>query len=236
MTSIETGQSWSERLNPRNWTLTVKLVVVGLVPALLAFSLGILRVADQAAAAGEIGRSSQLLEVQERVAGTADSLRQERDEATLYVAGGRAGNRGVLEIGFSQSEAEVEEMLSALQGTDDLDATTLSAMQQAEGQIGQLPNLRTDSTDNPGIGTGQIASRYTEVVNSLDVLDRALLRQLRTPGIGRPGGRAHRCHQRGGAARRAAHAAGRRHPRRRTAAGRRRLGRGHRQRPPGGVR
>ena len=184
MTSIETGQSWSERLNPRNWTLTVKLVVVGIVPALLAFSLGILRVSDQAAAAGEIGRSSQLLEVQERVAGTADSLRQERDEATLYVAGGRAGNRGVLEIGFSQSEAEVEEMLSALQGTDDLDATTLSAMQQAEGQIGQLPNLRTDSTDNPGIGTGQITSRYTEVVNSLDVLDRALLRQLRTPGIG----------------------------------------------------
>ena len=66
MTSIETGHSWSERWNPRNWTLTWKLVVVGLVPALLALVLGVLRVADQAGEAAEVGRSTRLLEVQDR--------------------------------------------------------------------------------------------------------------------------------------------------------------------------
>src|SRR5690606_8945711 len=81
VTSTETRQPWSERLNPRNWTLTVKLVVVGLVPALLALALGVLRVSDQAGAAAELGQSTQLLEVQEGVAATADVLRQERDEA-----------------------------------------------------------------------------------------------------------------------------------------------------------
>ncbi|WP_345606121.1 sensor histidine kinase [Pseudonocardia adelaidensis] len=183
MTSTETRQSWSERLNPRNWTLTVKLVVVGIVPALLALVLGVLRVSDQAGAAAELGRSTQLLDVQQRVTSTAGVLRQERDEATLYVAGGRAGDRGVLEIGFNQSEAEAEEMLTALEGADGLEPTTVAAVAQAKGQIGQLQNLRADVTDNPGIGASQILSRYGEVVASLDVLDRALLRQLRTPEV-----------------------------------------------------
>ena len=89
MTSTETRQSWSERLNPRNWTLTWKLVVVGLVPALLALSLGILRVSDQAQAASEIGHSSELLEVQGHVADAADALRQERGSPV----GGRSHRR-----------------------------------------------------------------------------------------------------------------------------------------------
>ncbi|MHA6621768.1 sensor histidine kinase [Pseudonocardia sp. DLS-67] len=183
MTSTEARQSWSERLNPRNWTLTVKLVVVGIVPALLALVLGVLRVSDQAGAAAELGQSTQLLEVQEQVAGAADALRQERDEATLYVASGRAGDRGVLEIGFNQSEADAEEMLTALEGAEGLEPTSVAAVAQTKGQIGQLQNLRADVTDNPGIGAPQILSRYSEVVASLDVLDRALLRQLRTPEV-----------------------------------------------------
>jgi signal transduction histidine kinase len=182
VTSTETRQPWSERLNPRNWTLTVKLVVVGIVPALLALVLGVLRVSDQAGVAAELGQSTQLLDVQARVASTADALRQERDEATLFVAGGRKGDRGVLEIGFNQSEAAAEEMLSSLEAADGLEPTTVAALGPVKGQIGQLQTLRADVTDNPSIGARQILDRYSEAVASLDVLDRALLRQLRTPG------------------------------------------------------
>ena len=121
MTSIEPGSGWSERLNPRNWTLTWKLVVVGLVPALLALALGVLRIADDADQAAELGRSSRLVEVQDQVAGAANALRQERDESTLYVAGNRTGDRGVLEIGFGQADGEIEEMVNALRGTGELD-------------------------------------------------------------------------------------------------------------------
>src|SRR4051794_26771728 len=90
VTSIEPGSRWTERLNPRNWTLTWKLVVVGLVPALLALALGVLRIADDADQAAELGRSSRLVEVRDQVAGAANALRQERDEATLFVAGNRS--------------------------------------------------------------------------------------------------------------------------------------------------
>ncbi|OZM82623.1 nitrate- and nitrite sensing domain-containing protein [Pseudonocardia sp. MH-G8] len=182
MTSIETGHSWSERLNPRNWTLTWKLVVVGLVPALLALVLGVLRVSDQAGAASDLGRSTRLLEVQERVAATADALRQERNEAMLFIATGRTGDRGVLEVGFGEADAEVEGMLGGVRETGELDATTASALRQTEGEVSQLQVLRDDVTDNPADARG-VRLRYDEVVSSVDVLDRALLRQLRTPNV-----------------------------------------------------
>jgi signal transduction histidine kinase len=183
VTSIETGPTWSERLNPRNWTLAWKLVVVGLVPALLALVLGVLRVSDQAGQAADLGRSSRLLEVQAQVAGASDALRQERDEATLFVAGNRTGDRGVLEIGFGQADGEVDEMLGAVRGTSELDATSLSALRQAEAALSQLTVLRTDAVSNPAVAAAQARARYDDVVQGVDVLDRALLRQLRTPGV-----------------------------------------------------
>jgi signal transduction histidine kinase len=183
VTSIETGHSWSERLSPRNWTLTWKLVVVGLVPALLALVLGVLRVSDQAGEAADLGRSTRLLEVQQQVVGAADALRQERDEATLFTAGGRSGDRGVLEIGFGQADGEIDEMLTAVRGTGELDPTTVSALQEAEGQLSQLQVLRDDATANPAVDARQVRTRYDEVIEGVDVLDRAMLRQVRTPGV-----------------------------------------------------
>ncbi|WP_219417921.1 sensor histidine kinase [Pseudonocardia nigra] len=183
MTSIETGPTWLERLNPRNWTLTWKLVAVGLVPALLALVLGVLRVSDQAGEAADLGRSSRLLEVQEQVATAADALRQERDEATLFVAGNRTGDRGVLEIGFGQADAELDEMLAAVRGASELSATTVADLQQVEAGLGQLPLLRTDTIENPAADAEQVGTRYSEIIEDIDVLDRALLRQLRTPDI-----------------------------------------------------
>jgi signal transduction histidine kinase len=183
VTSIETGHSWSERLNPRNWTLTWKLVVVGLVPALLALVLGVLRVSDQASAASELGRSAELLEVQSQVLGAANALRQERDEATLFVAGGRAGDSGVLQIGFGEADAQLDEMRNTLRGTTDLGATTLSAAQRAEGALSQMEQLRADAIENPSVDSTLVRVRYDELIDAIDMLDRAVLRQVSTPDV-----------------------------------------------------
>ncbi|MGH3587112.1 MAG: sensor histidine kinase, partial [Pseudonocardia sp.] len=182
MTSIETGHSWSERLNPRNWTLTWKLVVVGLVPALLALVLGVLRVADQAGEAAEIGSSTRLLEAQDQVSSAATALREERNESSLFVASGRTADRGVIEIGFGKSDAEVGEMLTAVRGTDRLERSTLTALERAEGLLSQLPVIRDDATDNAAAAIRDVRTRYDEVIEGVDRLDRALLRQLDTPG------------------------------------------------------
>jgi hypothetical protein len=181
VTSTETRSTWSERLNPRNWTLVWKLAVVGLLPALLALVLGVLRVADQAGDAADLGRSTRLLEVQQQVSEAANALRTERDQSTLFVAEQRGGERGTLEIGFGRTDAEINEMLNTVRGASELDATTVSALQQTESSLAELPTLRTDATDNQATGVNQVRGRYTTMVESTDVLDRALLRQLRTP-------------------------------------------------------
>ncbi|MET1074236.1 MAG: hypothetical protein ABWY11_16435, partial [Umezawaea sp.] len=109
MTSTETGPSWSDRLSPRNWPLVWKLVAVGLVPALLAIVLGVLRVADQAQTASDLGTANRMLELRGRVADTADALRVERDRAALFVAEQRLGDRGPVQEAIGRTDAAWEQ-------------------------------------------------------------------------------------------------------------------------------
>ncbi|MBL8925294.1 MAG: nitrate- and nitrite sensing domain-containing protein [Pseudonocardia sp.] len=184
MTSTETGSSWSDRLSPRNWPLGWKLVAVGLVPALLALVLGVLRVADQAHAASQLETANELLEVRTRVAAAADALRVERDKATLLVAERRLGDRGPLQDAVAQTDGAVEQARAGLAGaTNDLDPTVRAALQDAEGGLAQLQVLRTDVGGPAQADSRQIIGRYTGVISRTDLLARALLQQVSTPGV-----------------------------------------------------
>ncbi|MCX6462149.1 MAG: nitrate- and nitrite sensing domain-containing protein, partial [Pseudonocardiales bacterium] len=185
MTTTEPTTSWAERVNPRNWTLAWKLVAIGLVPALLALALGVLRISDQAGDAAELGASNRLLEVRTEVAAAGDALRQERDEAARFVAGGRTQDRGVLDIGIGQTDDAVATALATVRELDpaDYDATTTTALTQAEEALAQLPALRNDVGAGSTTTTGAVVQRFTGVVARVDALDRALLRQLRTPDV-----------------------------------------------------
>ena len=143
VTSTETGP-WSDRLSPRNWPLVWKLVAVGLVPALLAIVLGVLRVADQAQTASDLGAANRLLEVRGRVADAADALRVERDRATLFVAEQRLGDRGPLQEAIARTDAAWEQApRRARRRESGPDRGT--ALQEAEGGFAQLSVLRATS-------------------------------------------------------------------------------------------
>ena len=181
MTSLETGPSWVERLNPRHWTLVWKLVIVGLVPALLALTLGALRIADQAGSAADLGRGERLLELHTQVAAAGDALRQERDQATLYVAGNRIGDRSLLTTANAHSDDLLNGMRNGVQAAGTLDQSTTVAVAQANGVLGQLPTLRQDVTDNQQATLPTIRDRYSRAIEGVDVLDRAVLRAVRVP-------------------------------------------------------
>ena len=180
MTSIETGPSWVERLNPRHWTLVWKLVIVGLVPALLALTLGALRIADQAGSAADLGRSGKLLDLHTQVAAAGDALRQERNAATLYVASNRTGDRGQLTTADTRSDDALSTMRAGVPSAGNLDQATAVAVAQANGVVGQLPALRRDVTDNT-VALPAVRDRYSRVIEGVDVLDRAVLRAVRVP-------------------------------------------------------
>jgi signal transduction histidine kinase len=181
VTSSETGPSWVERLNPRHWTLVWKLVIVGLVPALLALTLGALRIADQAGSAADLGRGERLLELHTQVSAAGDALRQERDQATLYVAGNRTGDRGLLTTANAHSDDLLNTMRTGVQAAGTLDQSTTVAVAQANGVLGQLPSLRQDVTNNQQSTLPTIRDRYSRAIEGVDVLDRAVLRAVRVP-------------------------------------------------------
>ncbi len=184
VTSTETRSSWSDRLSPRNWPLVWKLVAVGLVPALLALVLGVLRVADQAHTASQLDTANELLEVRTGVAAAADALRVERDKATVFIAERRLGDRGPLQDAVAQTDAALEQARARLAGaTADLGPTSRTALQEAEGGFAQLPVLRNDVGGSAQADSAQIIGRYTGVIARTDVLARALLQQLGTPEV-----------------------------------------------------
>jgi signal transduction histidine kinase len=183
VTSIETGPSWVERLNPRHWTLVWKLVIVGLVPALLALTLGALRIADQAGSAADLGRSERLLDLHAQVSAAGDALRQERNQATLYVAGNRTGDRGLVTTAATHSDDLLTTMRSGLPSAGSLDQATTVAVAQVNGVVGGLASLRRDVTGSPA-PLPTIRDRYTRVIEGIDVLDRAVLRAVRVPDTG----------------------------------------------------
>ncbi|WP_232661671.1 sensor histidine kinase [Pseudonocardia sp. TRM90224] len=181
MTSIQSGPSWADRLDPRNWTLVWKLVAIGLVPALLALILGALRVADQAGSASQLGSDTRLLALRDEVASAAHALRQERDEAVLYIAGNRSGDAGVLNVAEGQVNDAVTKMRDAIGTGEDLDDGSTAVRQGTEGVLGQLELLRAAVDITAQDKRGDILNRYSNIISRLDALDRAMLRQLRTP-------------------------------------------------------
>ncbi|MEU7813790.1 nitrate- and nitrite sensing domain-containing protein [Pseudonocardia sp. NPDC049154] len=183
MTSTERHPAWSERLNPRNWSLAAKLVAVGLVPTLLALVLGVLRISDQAGVAEQLGRDNRLLEIRQDVAATAQALQAERNGAVLFVAAGRTGDRGALAAAAADTDAKLGEVRSALADPSLLDASSTTALQQAEGGFTQLPVLRTDVAGSPA-AVDDVTTRYTTIVQRTDVLERALVRQGETTYAG----------------------------------------------------
>jgi signal transduction histidine kinase len=183
VTSTESRPAWSDRLSPRNWPLLWKLVAVGLVPALLAIVLGVLRVADQAQTASELGASNRLLELRGRVADSADALRVERDRATMFVAEQRLGDRAPMQDAAAAADAAWEQARAGVVGVNDLDATAATALQEAEGGFAQLSVLRADVAGTAPVTTTQVVQRYTSIIGRADVLARSLLRQLTTPEV-----------------------------------------------------
>src|SRR3954452_6238216 len=182
VTSTETGTSWSDRLSPRNWSLAWKLVAVGLIPALLAIVLGVLRVADQAEAASELGAANRLLQARGQVADAATALRVERDRATAFLAEKRLGDRAPLQDAVRATDTAIEQIRTNIPAGE-LDTATRNAVEQAQGGFAQLAVLRADVDGTGPLLASDVTSRYSGVVARTDVLDRALLREVRTPEV-----------------------------------------------------
>ncbi|RTL64722.1 MAG: HAMP domain-containing protein [Pseudonocardiaceae bacterium] len=181
MTTTERGPSRSERLNPRNWSLSIKLLIVGLVPTLLALGLGALRISDQADVAANLGRSNELLAVRDQVESAATALRAERDAAVRFVAANRTGDRAPLDAAAQTTDAQLDKAVQALASTESTDDPGVGAQPLRDVKL-SMQDLRRDTTSSPLPADG-ILNRYGDVVSQTDVVVRTLLRQVANPDV-----------------------------------------------------
>ncbi|MFB9742923.1 nitrate- and nitrite sensing domain-containing protein, partial [Pseudonocardia sulfidoxydans] len=181
MTTTERGPSRSERLNPRNWSLSIKLLIVGLVPTLLALGLGALRISDQADVAADLGRSNELLAVRDQVEAAATALRAERDAAVRFVAANRTGDRAPVDAAAQTTDAQLDKAVQALASTESADDPGVGAQPLRDVKV-SMQDLRRDTTSSPLPADG-ILNRYGDVVSQTDVVVRTLLRQVANPEV-----------------------------------------------------
>jgi signal transduction histidine kinase len=169
----------AKTLSPRDWSLRVKLSVVLLVPGLLALILGGLRIADQAAQAGELGRVARFGSAQGDVETLLHRLQVERLRATAFVADGRRDDPKSLDQTFGdvgESAAAVEPIVEALYADDPDLVGVNQTTRQGLNRLDALRSLALTSNAPPSA----IVSRYTDLINLVTQLDDQLLRGVNT--------------------------------------------------------
>ncbi|SFM62095.1 Signal transduction histidine kinase [Pseudonocardia ammonioxydans] len=178
VTSTERPSTLSERLDPRNWSLVAKLAVVGLVPTVLALSIGALRVVDQANVAEELGRGSSLVDVHRQIGALTGALQAERNATVTFVGGNRSGDRAAVDRAQAETDTALRDTTAQLDAAEEQAPELANARRQAETTLGELPAIRAQS-DGPAPVT-DVTSRYTTVVERTLGLDRALVGRLQT--------------------------------------------------------
>src|SRR5947208_1979182 len=137
--------------------------------ALPAIVLGVLRVADQAEAASELGAANRLLQARGQVADAATALRLERDRASAFLAEKRLGDRGPLQDAVRATDTAIEQIRTNIPAGE-LDTATRNAVEQAQGGFSQLAVLRADVDGNGPLLASDVTSRYSGVIARTDVL------------------------------------------------------------------
>lgn len=152
---------------------------MGLVPTVLALTIGAVRVVDQANVAEELGQGSGLVEAHQQVEALTQAVQAERAAAVTFVGGNRLGDRNAVDSAQGATDQAVQRANDTLAVAQQQAPQLATAQRQAETTLGQLPIIRSQVAAAPTPAT-DITTRYTSVVQRTLALDRALLGQLQT--------------------------------------------------------
>ncbi|MBV9312813.1 MAG: nitrate- and nitrite sensing domain-containing protein [Pseudonocardia sp.] len=183
MISTESGSHRFSRLEPKNWSLPVKLAAVLAVPIILALALGVLRVAEQIHHATELSGRDRYLSFQERVSALIGALQHERDQSALFVASNRTGDRAALKNIFGTVDGGLTDLNAAIGNPATLTGGSGVIYLQAKNGLSRLASLR-DQVTGAGGSSSVIIAQYTGLIEPLLVFESALDRQLDASTLG----------------------------------------------------
>ncbi|MFE2750875.1 nitrate- and nitrite sensing domain-containing protein [Actinosynnema sp. NPDC059335] len=167
----------------RNWRLPTKLTAVLLIPTVAAIALGGLRVNSDLAAASELNRLANQIQLESAVADLVQQLQRERDLSASHVASGRQLDRVVLD----RQLRRVEDTVQALNGkiadlSADLDDDVVTRFRRASSQLDRLNSLR-NAVRETKYPSDAVLRTYSESVESLLDLGEQAIAGINQPEL-----------------------------------------------------
>jgi signal transduction histidine kinase len=120
-----------------------KLLIVLLVPLVTAVALGALRVTDQLQNAGVYDQLGQQIALSASLSDVMDSVQREREQTTLFVTSGRSAGSPPGGAATATTDAAVISFQQLAQSDQNLNATTSTAVTNAENALSGLGSLRS---------------------------------------------------------------------------------------------
>ncbi|HEX4247973.1 MAG TPA: nitrate- and nitrite sensing domain-containing protein [Pseudonocardia sp.] len=185
MTSTAKGSSRFERLQPRNWSLPVKLAAVLMVPTLLGVALGVARIVEHTNEAASLASADRFVDLEGKTAALIGQLQRERDQSSVFVQNNRTGDKSALQTEFGNTDGDVTFLATTVGQPASMGGAAQTAYQQAKDNLDRLSQLR-DQVLGSGVEAPAVIAQYTGLIQPLLVLEAALDRQLNTPVMAGP--------------------------------------------------
>ena len=204
VTSIEPGSGWSERLNPRNWTPDLEAGGRSAWCRPCSRSaLGVLRIADDAEQAAELGRSSRLR--RGPGAGRRRGQRAAPGARRVRAVRGRRAHRRPrrrCEVGVRPGRRrDRRDASTRCAAPAELDPARSPPLQRSRGRLAGSPSCAQRHRQRRRSPSDEVVDPYTEIIEPIDVLRPGAAAPAAHPGHRGPGRRAHRRDRRDRAAR-----------------------------------
>jgi hypothetical protein len=122
---------------------------------------------------------SRFIDAQGEIAVLVERLQQERFQATRYVAAGRQGDVGPLELAGADVDNAGAAARPVVQALYEDDQNLVGAHRQAEQALARLPGLRNLVTTS-NAPPSAVVSRYSDLIGQIVQLDDTLLRGVNT--------------------------------------------------------
>jgi len=174
-----------ERLQPRNWSLPVKLAAVLLVPVLLGLGLGVARIADHTHQATSLAAVDRFVVLDGKATAVIGRLQAERDQASVFVQNNRTGDRDAIQTLFGNTDGDVTELTTAVGDPASMGGAGQTAYQQAKDALDRITDLRNKVTGN-GVQAPEVIAQYAGLIEPMLVFQAALDRQLNTQALAGP--------------------------------------------------
>ena len=166
----------------RNWRLRTKLLAVLLIPTVAALVLGGLRVRGDLTNANDLAQLANEVQLEGSVADLVQQLQRERDLTVRFVAGGRSGDRVVLDRQIKRVQDAVDTFSGKINDLGDkLAPDVKTRFTQARDQLNRLSSLR--SAVQGSYPADSVLRTYTESINNLLDLGEQAIATINEPDL-----------------------------------------------------